>query len=158
LPIFICLRFPYTSIIEWCYGKDISYDDLKASGVPVDDMYTWHAPIDIIDNYQAFLEGHITFVASRERYCNCTDPPWFGSNCEYTLTGSSVNDTIFDIIQQRFQMKQINDIKTAELFERPNSTCYTELFNEARPRPSRSIKLFVSRNNCKILETVRIAQ
>lgn len=86
-----------------CYGKEFSFIELKQNGISSLDLFEWHATIETISNYQAYLLGEN--LNDTQKFCRCPDSLWFGPNCEYTLVNSNSNQSFDDIVYTRFKMK-----------------------------------------------------
>jgi hypothetical protein len=55
-----------------CYGNEAySFNQLKLKNVSSYNLYSWHAPIDTINNYQRYLVGD-DMSLSNHSYCNCS--------------------------------------------------------------------------------------
>ncbi|CAF0849432.1 unnamed protein product, partial [Didymodactylos carnosus] len=90
-----------------CYGTKYSFKQLKLDNVTSNDLRKWHAPIDLIDDYQAYLD-RVNIYYSQLSYCNCTNEQTFGMACEYYFHDSISEPLSFsNIIQKRFEMKKM---------------------------------------------------
>ena len=99
------------------HHPSFTFEDLRNNNVTSFQLYTWSAPIDLIESYQSGLENSSSI--STFRYFNCTYP-WFGSHCEYS----------FDEPQPSFdEQVKINSEAWAEigLSNGISSTCYIHL-------------------------------
>ena len=67
-----------------CYGKRITFEQLKANNVTISDLFQWNAVIEIIDLYQKYLRfPHL--VNDSQLYCNCSLSSRFGKSCQYDI-------------------------------------------------------------------------
>jgi hypothetical protein len=73
-------------------GTLVSFHDLLAQRISELDLLSWYAPIDVIDQYQLFLDKNIT-TNDLYFWCNCTSET-FGAQCEYTQISNKI-DTVF---------------------------------------------------------------
>ncbi|UJR12210.1 hypothetical protein I4U23_016387 [Adineta vaga] len=71
--------------------NNYTFAQLEINAVTVTQLFEWSAPIEIIENYQRYLENKDNDIVTRAtntdekyRFYNCT-PPWFGSRCQYSL-------------------------------------------------------------------------
>ena len=78
-----CIRYPIDKLefdyVNY-YNHSFTFEDLYERNVTSQQLYEWSAPIDLIENYQEYLETN----QSNKKYFfyNCTHPR-FGSHCEY---------------------------------------------------------------------------
>ncbi|UJR34832.1 hypothetical protein I4U23_027613 [Adineta vaga] len=63
--------------------ESFSFNDLSKQNITSDDLYIWSIPIDIIEQYQIYLEFNDSSLGKQMIY-NCT-LPIFGSMCQYEL-------------------------------------------------------------------------
>ena len=55
-----------------CYSNEAhTFHQLKSKNVSSADLYSWHAPVDTINNYQRYLIGDDVSL-SNHSYCNCS--------------------------------------------------------------------------------------
>jgi hypothetical protein len=97
-----------------CLGQLLTFNDLRQLNVTADDLFHFHASIDILNDYQHFLDVDGSLNDNGERiFCNCTKQNTFGMKCEYTLTNVR-NKPFEDIINNYFVNQR----------EERNETCY----------------------------------
>jgi hypothetical protein len=77
-----CVRFQLDEEVleDMDYNNSFTFEDLGKQNVSIDQLYEWSAPIDLIENYQNYLENNGSI--SKFVFYNCTYPS-FGSHCEY---------------------------------------------------------------------------
>jgi hypothetical protein len=91
-----CLRpYPLGTLNRVNASKEISnmsFADMKRNNVTSEQLYMWSAPIDLIEDYQWYLDRNIS---GSLLFYNCT-PPWFGSVCQYAFESDTSNsvDTV----------------------------------------------------------------
>ena len=78
-----------------------SFEDLQNLNVTIQELYTWSAPIDLIEDYAEYLENNNVLLKDSKFY-NCTFP-WFGLYCEYHF--SQPNSTFADQLVSDFRAK-----------------------------------------------------
>ncbi|UJR24256.1 hypothetical protein I4U23_027223 [Adineta vaga] len=88
--------------------KYYTFFDLKEESVTTEQLLSWSASIDVIENYQVFLENNSVEISpdklGRELiYYNCT-PPWFGYYCQYSFGLISLSDQLMMIKAQNFSL------------------------------------------------------
>ncbi|CAF5019283.1 unnamed protein product, partial [Rotaria sp. Silwood1] len=93
--------------------NNFTFDILQQMGVSSNQLYLWSAPIDLIKDYQYYLNMNETKLASNIFY-NCTRP-WFGRFCHYRFDSS----TSFDEIVLSTIGKNYDKIE--------NDTCYNHI-------------------------------
>ena len=113
-------------------GTIVSFHDLRAQRITEFDLLDWYAPIDVIDQYQLFLDKNVT-TNNWYFWCNCTSET-FGARCEYTfeqykLTKEEINNPhvasrFYFIIQQQFRDKVRTSPRQSTV---TNGTCYMGL-------------------------------
>ena len=100
-------------MIPYCYRPELvplvrvvndtrstTFEELKRQEITVQQLYSWSAPIDLLEHYQLYLD-QLTPTAASERFSNCSSP-WFGPSCEYTFDSDGHFD---DIVRRTFRMK-----------------------------------------------------
>jgi hypothetical protein len=113
-------------------GTLISFDDLRAESISSSDLLLWYAPIDVIDQFQFFLDND---GATNDPYfwCNCSSEV-FGARCEYTfeqhkLTEEEISNSV---VTSRFyfvaDQQYTNKVRTSNnQWKVTNGTCYLGL-------------------------------
>ena len=94
-----------------------TFTQLKAKSVSSRQLLEWSAPVDLIENYQAYLQGETnTFIAGESIFFNCT-PPWFGSHCEYFFSLKPVS------LEEYIHMTYLHLFH----YDPPSPSCYVDL-------------------------------
>ena len=79
----------------------LTFDELKQKNISVQQLFHWSAPIDLIENYQIYL-NNISLTLVNQTFYNCSLPR-FGPQCQYELVYYPFNYhelTLYDIIQE----------------------------------------------------------
>ena len=86
-----CIRFQVNEavVVNKDQHSSFTFDALRQAKVTSRQLYTWSAPIDLIEHYQNYLENRKRPPGEFVFY-NCTYP-WFGSRCEYTFGQPELN-------------------------------------------------------------------
>ena len=96
-----------------------TFDELKQKNISVEQLFHWSASIDLIENYQIYLNNiSLTFV--NQTFYNCSLPR-FGSQCQYELVSYPFDYhelTLYNLIQESFRL----DFGYTQM-----STCYVHL-------------------------------
>ncbi|UJR19278.1 hypothetical protein I4U23_022407 [Adineta vaga] len=66
------------------YNSNYSFIELSKRNITSDDLYSWFAPIDIIERYQSYLDELLPSSEGKEIFYNCTKER-FGSMCQYEM-------------------------------------------------------------------------
>jgi hypothetical protein len=113
-------------------GTLVSFQDLQVQHISELDLLGWYAPIDVIDQYQLFLDKNAT-TNDLYFWCNCTGET-FGAQCEYKfeqhkLTENEiknlfVTNAFYFVIDQQYMNKQ--DTMSSQSIV-TNGTCYMDL-------------------------------
>ncbi|CAF1539313.1 unnamed protein product [Adineta ricciae] len=104
------------------HHRHFTFGDLRKQNVSSEQLYTWLAPIDLIETYQQYLNNETN--ASDILFFNCSWP-WLGPICQFTFDPKSLYYSLDDIMRDDFQVKR-------ELAQNKSFTCYTHL-NCSRP-------------------------
>jgi len=96
-----------------------TFDQLKQNNISVQQLFNWSAPIDLIENYQIYL-NKISLTFTNQTFYNCSLQR-FGLQCQYELVYYPLNYhnlTLYNIIHE-----------TSLLVDRQTqiSTCYVHL-------------------------------
>jgi hypothetical protein len=80
-----CIR-PYqrdenTAIIRGSIANEITLHDLREWNTSIDDLFRWSAPMDLVEDYQHYLDTHDSNLALMP-FNNCSSD-WFGPLCQY---------------------------------------------------------------------------
>ena len=94
-----CLsEWPSKWIIEKnSLDQKYSFAQLFARNITSEDLYRWSAPLDIVENYQLYLNHVLTFTETE--FYNCTEQT-FGPKCQYSfdLMNSASSSSLSEII------------------------------------------------------------
>ncbi|CAF1434089.1 unnamed protein product [Adineta steineri] len=94
-----------------------SFVDLAKKNITSDDLYVWSTPIDIIEQYQIYLETNDVSL-SKQIFYNCTLPR-FGPMCQYELYYYHDNySSLYEIIHGYYR---------SYVYNPTDLTCYTHL-------------------------------
>jgi hypothetical protein len=113
-------------------GTLVSFHDLQAQHISELDLLGWYAPIDVIDQYQLFLDKNTT-TNDLYFWCNCTNES-FGARCEYTfeqykLTKKEINNPVvinhFYFVTNKQFTNKVETILSQSIVT--NGTCYMGL-------------------------------
>lgn len=91
------------------FNKALTILDLFKLHITSDQLYLWSAPMDVIENYQLYLDKSLTTSMPVPRFYNCT-PPRFGSLCQYSFDNdqSSLPEVILRAFaNSRFQRRTL---------------------------------------------------
>ena len=127
-------------IISYCMGEfpskfqikenhidqKLTFAQLAKEHVTTEQLYHWSAPIDLIEQYQFYLNSEQTSLSDQTFY-NCTSP-YFGPQCQYLFNFnqsaySSLNEIIYDYYRYH-------------IYEPTLFTCYMHLECNRGPSPS----------------------
>jgi len=94
----------------------LTFNDLRKRNITSQQLYQWSAPIDLIEQYQLFLNLNQSSLSETIFY-NCTKPR-FGPQCQYEFIYFPFeNMTLKETISQFYQIK----------YEPTSLTCYIHL-------------------------------
>jgi hypothetical protein len=89
----------------------MTFNDLYWKNVTIDDLFTWQVSVDVLNDYQHFLDTNLT---GKDRlFCQCKEDDRFGTNCDYILMNFKTETSI----------NMINDYFERE-FMKMDQTCY----------------------------------
>ena len=98
-----------------------TFEKLSKQNVTSEQLYLWSAPIDLIEDYQLYLNELSALnqsSLSKEFFCNCTLPR-FGSMCQYEMNYYyPTHSSLYEII---------DDFYSTYLYTPTNFTCYMHL-------------------------------
>ena len=101
------------------YDQSFTFEELHKKNISSYQLYTWSAPIDLIEYYQIYLDKNL--LINDFIFYNCTYP-WFGTHCEYSF-GTNRSDLSFaQQVQVSFAEKGVTKNYIPE-----NLPCYTHL-------------------------------
>ncbi|UJR07191.1 hypothetical protein I4U23_011479 [Adineta vaga] len=98
-----------------------TFEELSIENITSEQLYLWSTPIDIIENYQFYLNELSLFnksSLSQEVFYNCTFPR-FGSMCQYEFDHYRPQHSSF--------MEIIDDFYSTYQYKPINFTCYIHL-------------------------------
>jgi hypothetical protein len=103
--------------------RKFTFAQLREQNRTTIDLYKWYAPIDLIEQYDLYLESNDEQL-SQTYFSQCKSST-SGSNCQYQFNSAS---HFAEIVMEHFDMKYdtinyTNDILT----QTKNGTCYTHL-------------------------------
>lgn len=114
------------SIEENDKENKFTFEQLAQRSITNQQLYLWSAPIDLIEQYQVYLNHRQPTLGSQIFY-NCT-LPYFGPRCQYVLEDQlSSHASLEDII---------HDYYRSNLYEPTRLTCYVHLQCNRGPSPS----------------------
>ena len=107
----------------------LSFAQLAANEISSRQLYLWSAPIDLVEQYQSYLNEPILAKQDIEYFYNCTWPH-FGPVCEYAFD--------FPLREGSFSSlsELIHHFYLTHLYEPSNLTCYVHLSCHRGPSPS----------------------
>jgi len=88
------------------YYQSFTFKELRDQNISSYQLYTWSAPIDLIELYQIYLENNLS--RSDFTFYNCTYP-WFGSYCEYTFDRDRARLSFAEQVELSFAEKRYDD-------------------------------------------------
>ncbi|CAF1448019.1 unnamed protein product [Adineta ricciae] len=125
---YLCLNelLPNISIDEVNFFSQFTFANLSKNNITAEQLLLWSTPIDLIEDYQYYLNGLSTSSNSalgETIYYNCSFPK-FGQMCQYELEFSmSINSSFSDLIWNVYSETRSNKIAF---------TCYIDLNCEYR--------------------------
>ena len=100
-----------------------TFIELRERNLTTNDLYNWQAPIDIIEEYDIYLEYHDQNLSTKYFY-RCKSL-WFGPYCQYTFDSNAI---FAEIVFKRLKMKKDREIYIDHaILITGNGTCYTHL-------------------------------
>lgn len=117
-----CLRMSDISEIEThtlCYGKNVTFAELKQNNITADQLMKWFPPIDLVSDYQYFLASGF---GENGIFCNCSDTnDFFGARCQYQFAMNT--SSFYTLVAATFAGKDMKrDIRG--LTEENDVTCH----------------------------------
>ena len=79
-----------------------NFEDLKSENITSEQLLSWSATLELVENYQAYLLGHQLMDYSL-RFYNCS-LPWFGLRCEYAFVKFGIT-TFSNFVHKTFDWK-----------------------------------------------------
>ena len=92
------------TISQGSIAHETTLEDLKARNTSVDDLFRWSAPVDLVEDYQYYLETLNSSLASLT-FNNCS-ATWFGPRCQYQFQQQG---TFQAIVYRSFLSKSQDD-------------------------------------------------
>ncbi|CAF1370564.1 unnamed protein product [Adineta steineri] len=113
------------------FDKKLTFFELSQQHVTSEQLYLWSAPIDLIEQYQYYLNRQSYFDSTsslaNQVFYNCT-LPYFGSKCQYMFNNYNYNySSLNEIISNYYEYNRYQPT----LF-----TCYIHLECNRGPSPS----------------------
>jgi hypothetical protein len=110
-----------------CYGKIITFKELKTNNVSVGDLFWWNAVIEIIDLYEKYLLfPHL--VNDNEFYCNCSFLTQFGKSCQYDTNAEDYERSFTILLWGSRSVSSNEQVKNDYLTCYIGIQCQTNLF------------------------------
>ncbi|CAF2975188.1 unnamed protein product [Rotaria sp. Silwood2] len=113
-----CIRSELDKYISYDSGQHraFTFENLSKQNITSEELYEWSAPVDLIENYQIYLDNNS--APSRFLFYNCTFP-WFGSHCEYSFDEPELS--FEKQVNKRFEANS-NDFRIPDMLP-----CYTHV-------------------------------
>ncbi|CAF2441824.1 unnamed protein product [Rotaria sp. Silwood2] len=94
-----------TSDFENTHSRTFTFDELRFNNVTTQQLLSWSASIDLVEQYQFYLNEINPSLSSlsNELFYNCTKP-WFGLQCQYSFEFSE-EMSINHIVETEFSRK-----------------------------------------------------
>ncbi|CAF0773728.1 unnamed protein product [Adineta steineri] len=113
------------------FDKKLTFFELSQQHITGEQLYLWSAPIDLIEQYQYYLNRQSYFDSTsslaNQVFYNCT-LPYFGSKCQYMFNNYDYNySSLNEIISNYYEYNRYQP----SLF-----TCYIHLECNRGPSPS----------------------
>ena len=103
-----------------------TFDQLAEDNVTIEQLYTWSASIDLIEQYQSYLNDPESSLKT-EQFYNCT-LPYFGPQCQYIFK---------DLNYSKISLtKMIEEYYYLNRYEPMLFTCYKHLECNRGPEPA----------------------
>ena len=103
-----------------------TFDQLAEKNVTTEELYLWSAPIDLIEQYQIYLNNPESLYGN-ETFYNCT-LPYFGPQCQYIFKDLNYSQPSLD--------KMIDEYYALNMYEPMLLTCYQHLKCNRGPSPA----------------------
>ncbi|CAF1026336.1 unnamed protein product [Adineta steineri] len=104
---------------------NFTFNQLKILDVSSHQLYLWSTPIDIIEQYEIYLQTNNSF--GNKLFFNCTRP-WFGPLCQYSFELETEYWSFSDLVETTFSYKDRGDYQSlgsSVIFT--NLSCYEHL-------------------------------
>ncbi len=100
--------------------SELSFEQLKIQNISTVNLFTWSAPLDLVERYAAYLIDNTDVGADTEDiFLNCT-VPWFGPRCQYTF---ETTDSFSTMVKSNFEERTLSN----KGIRNQNTTCYIHL-------------------------------
>jgi hypothetical protein len=121
-----CIR--HTSIYskETCFGTKYTFHELHSINVTPQQLFEWFAPIDLIDDYAAYLLTKSSNGNSEHVYCNCSDRLSFGTQCQYRFTVGHETSLFDEIVSLTAMASKPDENDLYWMDEQRSTTCYMD--------------------------------
>jgi hypothetical protein len=86
------------------YFSKLTFEELSKQNILGEQLYLWSAPIDLIENYQFYL-NEFDLSLSKEIFYNCTLPR-FGPQCQYEFDYYSNDLSLSELIDKYFRSNE----------------------------------------------------
>ena len=123
--------------IKGAIASNLTFFQLKELNVSVDDLLSWYAPVDLIEDYELF-QTNSSAILSTQIFNNCSIL-WFGDCCQYSFAS---NETFEVIVSNVFLAKKEKESSFWSwlslwifLTDTGNSTCFVHLECQRGPKP-----------------------
>jgi hypothetical protein len=123
-----CIRYNSIYSNGNCFGTEYTYKELRSANITATQLFQWFAPIDMIDDYAAYLLSTIENSNKEQIYCNCTDYGSFGKYCQYQFDLEHEESSFDEIVHQSLLSSGFDQRDVYLINEQNFTTCYT-LFN-----------------------------
>jgi hypothetical protein len=80
----------------------MTFSDLRLQNITTDVLFAWQASVDILNDYQKFLDGENILNDGDKIFCKCSEDDTFGTNCEY-IQNTFKRKTMKDIVDDFFK-------------------------------------------------------
>ena len=90
--------------------QKLTFESLRLTNIPVQQLLSWSAAMEVIERYQAYLNAAAT--AKNEYFYNCT-PPRFGLRCQYSFEFDerlTFNEVVQLAFNEREAYSEISDM------------------------------------------------
>lgn len=113
-----CRRVPMNLSYPMHSSTAFTFQQLKQMNLSSNDLYKWSAPIDVIEDYQFYIDTNLNTSSSHIFY-NCSKP-WFGPRCQYTFNSSlPFNQIVSDLFSDKLEVNFARHIQ--------DNPCYIHL-------------------------------
>ncbi|CAF1109410.1 unnamed protein product, partial [Adineta steineri] len=114
--------FKYRGQEKTGHFPNFTFYELSKQGISSEQLYLWSAPIELVEEYQSYLNQLLTFndlSLGKKIFYNCTLPR-FGSHCQYEFD-------YYNHSNQSSLSGIINEYYTTNEYDPTSLTCYEHL-------------------------------